>query len=177
MTAPTPPPVDPPQPIKVWLDRLNAAQPADVLERLAALEAQQTTSTVALAALTQMISDMEGRLMATAEEFATRLNTATDEIASDLQALRDQLQSVRDEIPAAQQAAVDSALALLDGPIERLEALGQDPQNPIPSDGGGEPQPEPTPDPEPAPSPEPAPADGSGDVVNPTVDADGNPIV
>jgi hypothetical protein len=161
LTAPAPPP------IQQWLDRLKAAQPADVLERLAALEAQQSTSTVALAALVQMISDMEGRLMATAEEFATRLNTATDEIASDLQALRDQLQSVRDEIPAAQQAAVDSALAQLDAPIARLEALGQDPANPVPDSGGTEPQP----------APEPTPGDGGTDVVNPTVDADGNPIV
>ena len=142
-------------PLSEWLARLQAAQPAEVLLRLANLEAQQTTSTVALAALVQKIVDMEGALMATAEEFATRLNTATDEIASDLQALRDALQAVRDEIPAAQQAAVDSALAQLDAPIARLEALGQDPANPIPGDGGGE---------------QPAP-------VDPTpVDENGNPV-
>lgn len=158
MTAPAPPP------IQQWLDRLKASEPADHDRRLAALEAQQSTSTVALAALVQMIQDLGGQLVATAEEFATRLNTATDEIASDLQALRDQLQSVRDEIPAAQQAAVDSALALLDAPIARLEALGQDPTNPVP-------------DPEPTPAPEPTPGDGSTDVVNPTpVDENGNPV-
>lgn len=138
-------------PVNDWLARLAAAQPAEVLLRLTNLEAQQTTSTVALAALAQKIADLEVALMASAEEFAARLNTATDEIASDLQSLRDQLQAVRDEIPAAQQAAVDSALAQLDAPIARLEALGQDPADPVPS---------------PDPAPEPAPA----------VDENGNPV-
>jgi predicted nucleic acid-binding Zn-ribbon protein len=124
---------DPP-PLDQWLARLQAAQPAEVLLRLANLEAQQTVSTVALAALAQKMTQMEGTLMATAEEFASRLDTATNEIASDLQALRDQLQAVRDEIPAAQQAAVDSALAQLDAPIARLEALGQDPADPVPAE-------------------------------------------
>jgi heme oxygenase len=138
--------IEPADPTDFWLARLAAAQPADVLQRLTALEAQQTTSTVALAALTQMIHDLKESLMASVEDVVSRLNTATTEIAGDLQALRDQLQSVRDEIPAAQQAAVDSALTQLDAPIARLEALGQDPSNPVP---------DPTPTPEPTPEPAP----------------------
>lgn len=129
---------DPP-PLDQWLARLQAAQPAEVLLRLTNLEAQQTTSTVALAALTQQITELETRLMATAEEFATRLDTASNEIAAELQSLRGQLQSLKDQIPAAQQAAVDAALAQLDGPIARLEALGQDPANPVPPADGGQP--------------------------------------
>ncbi len=120
-----------------WLARLSGAQPAEHDRRLTALEAQQTTSTVALAALAQMIADMKGTLMATAEEFATRLNDATNEVAADLQTLRTELEGVRDQIPAAQQAAVDAALAKLDEPIARLEALGQDPSNPVPDPGTG----------------------------------------
>lgn len=55
-------------------------------------------------------------------ELTTRLDAATNEIASDLQALRDKLASVTD---------VD--LAPLDASISRLEALGRDPENPIPT--------------------------------------------
>jgi chromosome segregation ATPase len=136
----------PPDPVADWLARLAAAQPAEVLQRLTNVEAQLTVQAIALAALAQANNQLKESLMATAEEFATRLDNATNEIAADLQSLRDQLQAVRDEIPAAQQAAVDTALAQLDAPIARLEALGQDPQNPVP-----EPTPEPAPAPEPAP--------------------------
>ena len=164
MPAPEPGPNPPADSLAYWLERLNAASPTQIQLRVTNLEAQQTTSTVALAALAQMLDDMKGQLMATAEEFATRLNAATDEIAADLQALRDQLQAVRDEIPAAQQAAVDEALAKLDAPIARLEALGQDPADPVPSP---EPAPEPTPEPAPAPVDDPVPA---------PVDDQGNPV-
>jgi predicted nucleic acid-binding Zn-ribbon protein len=109
---------------------------------------------VALAALAQENHQLKENLMATAEEFAQRLDVATNEIAADLQSLRDQLQAVRDQIPAAQQAAVDTALAQLDAPIARLEALGQDPQNPVPE-----------------PAPEPAPGEPA-----PAVDENGNPV-
>jgi predicted nucleic acid-binding Zn-ribbon protein len=120
-------------PVEDWLAKLAAAQPAEVLLRLTNLEAQQTTSTVALAALAQKITTMEAA-MASAADYVARVDNATNEIASDLQTLRDQLQAVRDEIPAAQQAAVDAALTQLDGPISRLEALGQEDDAPV--DGG-----------------------------------------
>jgi vacuolar-type H+-ATPase subunit I/STV1 len=136
----------PPDPVADWLARLAAAQPAEVLQRLTNVEAQLTVQAIALAALAQANNQLKESLMATAEEFATRLDNATNEIAADLQSLRDQLQAVRDEIPAAQQAAVDTALAQLDAPLAREQARGQDPPNPVP-----EPTPEPAPAPEPAP--------------------------
>jgi chromosome segregation ATPase len=146
----------PPDPVADWLARLAAAQPAEVLQRLTNVEAQLTVHAVALAALAQENHQLKENLMATAEEFAQRLDVATNEIATDLQSLRDQLQAVRDQIPAAQQAAVDTALAQLDAPIARLEALGQDPADPIPG---------------PAPAPEPAPVEPA-----PAVDENGNPV-
>ena len=159
-------------PLSEWLARLQAAQPAEVLLRLANLEAQQTTSTVALAALVQKIVDMEGALMATVEEFAARLDTASTAIGARITDLSARVQEVVDLIPAERRAAVEEALASLDDEAARLEAWGQDPQNPVPD-------PEPTPDPEPAPGDgeEPAPVgpsdpvvnpDGSSDVINPT---------
>ena len=131
-----------PDPVHDWLAKLAAAQPAEVLLRLTHLEAQQTTSTVALAALAQKIATMEAA-MASAADYVARVDNATSEIASDLQDLRTQLQSVRDEIPAAQQAAVDAALGQLDGPIQRLEALGREDDAPVdpepaPVEGGEE---------------------------------------
>jgi hypothetical protein len=72
-------------------------------------------------------------LMATAEEFAARLDAATNEVANDLAGLRSDLESLRDSVDESNQAAVDAALARLDAPIARLEALGQDPADPIPA--------------------------------------------
>jgi hypothetical protein len=53
-------------------------------------------------------------------------------------AIADQDQAVQD--------AVNAELAKLDAPLDRLRALGADPQNPVPNP---EPQPEPEPEPEP----------------------------
>lgn len=84
------------------------------------------------------VLDIKGMVMATAEEFAARLDNATNELASDLQAVRDDLAAALADVDAEKQAAVDEALAKLDGPISRLEALGADPADPVPSgDGGG----------------------------------------
>lgn len=92
----------------------------------------EVTSTV------NALNDIRGEIMATAEEFATRLDAATNEVASDLAGVRAELENLRGQVDGAAAAAVDAALAQLDAPIARLEALGQDPQNPVP-------------DPEPAP--------------------------
>jgi len=86
--------------------------------------------------------------MARMDELASRLNAATNELASDLQALKDQV------------AGLDEGLAAQFEPlVARLEQMGQDPQNPVPdapADGGA----------------------GVGDgteVVNPTPGAEDNP--
>lgn len=81
--------------------------------------------------------DVRRKLMATADDLAARIDAATNELASDLQAVRDELAAALADVDAEQQAAVDAALAKLDGPISRLEALGADPADPVPSDGGG----------------------------------------
>lgn len=56
------------------------------------------------------------------EELLTRLDSATNEIAADLQALRDQL---KDSTTPEQKTKLESL-------ITRLEGLGQDPENPVP---------------------------------------------
>ena len=148
MTAPAPPP------IQQWLDRLKASEPADHDRRLAALEAQQSTSTVALAALVQMITNLEVRMSQT-EDAVAELNTETNNLAARLDAI------------LAREASLDSTVA---GEIRevssRLKGLAADPANPVP---------DPTPTPEP--TPEPVPGPGDGEVTNPTpVDENGNPV-
>jgi outer membrane murein-binding lipoprotein Lpp len=58
------------------------------------------------------------------EEMLQRLDAATNEIASDMKALRDQI--------ASGQNATPEQLQRLDANITRLEGLGQDPQDPVP---------------------------------------------
>lgn len=67
------------------------------------------------------------QLMATDAQFKDRMDqidAATDEIAKDLQDLRDKL---------AGQGIPDADLAVLDQKIARLTALGKDPENPVPA--------------------------------------------
>lgn len=66
------------------------------------------------------------RDMATAAEYAARVDAATTELANDLKGVRDRLAAVEQASEADKQAAVDAALAELDGPIGRLEQLGRD---------------------------------------------------
>ncbi len=87
------------------------------------------------------IIELRRAIVATAEEFASRLNAATDEVARDLQSVRDELRSALEGVEVSNQAAVDAALAKLDQPIARLEALGQDPSNPVPDPVDPEPTP------------------------------------
>lgn len=70
--------------------------------------------------LERRTSVLEYRVTAT-DDVIAQLNTATDEIARDLQDLRDQV------------AGGDAAAAAKFQPlIDRLTALGQDPENPVP---------------------------------------------
>lgn len=91
------------------------------------------------------------QIMATAEEFATRLDTASNAIAAEIRQVRDELAAALGSVAGSNQAAVDAALAKLDGPISRVEALGTDPANPVPAPTSDPAQPVP-------PAPEPAPA-------------------
>lgn len=69
---------------------------------------------------------LKENVMATAAEYAARVDAATSELANDLKAVRDRLTAVEAAAEGDKQAAVDAALAELDGPISRLEALGRD---------------------------------------------------
>lgn len=64
--------------------------------------------------------------MATAAEYAARVDNATNELADDLKAVRGRLVAVEQASESEKQAAVDAALAELDGPIGRLEQLGRE---------------------------------------------------
>lgn len=121
-----------PHPALDWLDQLRLSQPSELHRRLTAVEAQQNATVLAISTLIHKIESLEDR-MATAAELVARIDTATNEVASDLRTVRDELAALRDSIPAAQQAAVDSALTALEAPISRLEALGQDPADPVPA--------------------------------------------
>jgi uncharacterized coiled-coil protein SlyX len=67
------------------------------------------------------IDQLEEKMAAT-DDLVTRLGTATDEIASDLADLRDQV------------ANLDPAIAAKFEPlVARLEAMGQDPADPVPA--------------------------------------------
>lgn len=59
--------------------------------------------------------------MSRVDDVIADLNTATDEIASDLEALREQVSNV-DSVTAEKFAPI----------VERLRALGADPENPVP---------------------------------------------
>lgn len=85
-----------------------------------------------VARLSDRITHLE-TLMATVTEIVTRLDTATNEVAADLATIKDQLTAALADVDAAKRAAVDEALAMLDAPIARLEALGADPADPVPS--------------------------------------------
>ena len=81
-------------------------------------------------ALDGRVRALEAR-MATADEtlttLSTRLNDATNEIAADLQRLRDQLALLGEAVVAP------ATLAALDAHISRLEGLGVDPADPVPA--------------------------------------------
>lgn len=110
------------------------------------------------------VREVRSSLMARVDELRERLAAATDEIARDLEDLRGRL---------AQQ---DEALAAeLEPMVARLEAMGQDPQNPVPDapadgDQGGEPA-----DGGGAPAGDGGVGTDGGDVVNPTPGAADNP--
>jgi phage repressor protein C with HTH and peptisase S24 domain len=100
---------------------------------------------------TEHITKIGETAMARVDEVVARLGAATDEIARDLDALRQEV------------AGLDESVAAKFEPlVNRLEQMGQDPQNPVPDapvDGDAG-----------------AGTDGEGpEVVNPTPDAQDNP--
>ncbi len=108
--------------LDAWMAKLAAAQPAEVLLRLTNLEAAQTVSAVALAALVQKITTME-ELMSQTEDAIAELNTETNSLADRL------------DVILARETALDATTA---GEIQavsaRLKGLAADPANPVPVD-------------------------------------------
>lgn len=86
-----------------------------------------------LAALKARVTALEAQgatLMTRQDEVNTligRLDAATNEIASDLTRLREEIRSG---------TVSAESTAMLDARIAQLEALGQDPENPVPETGG-----------------------------------------
>lgn len=100
-----------------------------VYRQLSQLWEQIATETEAT---TRALLALEKHMSAT-DDLVTRLGAATDEIASDLADLRDEV------------SGGDAAIAAKFEPlVSRLEALGADPANPVPDP---EPQPEPVDEP------------------------------
>ena len=88
-----------------------AEQLAKILHAIGALEAHTKGNLMAVSAQIQQFSD--------------RVNTATNEIAADLKALRDKV--------AAGTPLTPEDASALDGIASRLEAMGVDPENPVPT--------------------------------------------
>jgi len=114
----------------------------DIADVLSDIQVDTAATRLAVNSLFRKIDNLKGLIVATAAELITAFNAATDEVASDLQAVRDALAAALADQDQAVQDAVNAALAGFDAPLARLQALGQDPQNPVPA-------PEPTPDPAP----------------------------
>ncbi len=117
-----------------WIDDLLASS------RLAAR--QTRIERAVLHDIPNRLTHLERLLMATADDLAARIDNATNEVAADLADVRNALAEAVANADAATQAAVNAELAKLADPIARLEALGADPSDPVPS-------PEPTPEPAP----------------------------
>lgn len=84
------------------------------------IEDQQSAKVLAeLQALKEAVMTQADTIRA----LAGRLDAATNEIATDLKALRDKV---------AEGTVTEADLAPLDATITRLEALGADPENPVP---------------------------------------------
>lgn len=103
---------------------------------------------------TEHITMMGERTMALVDDLVARLSAATDELASDLEALRQEVAGLDENVAAKFEPLVS-----------RLEAMGRDPENPVPGTEG-----------EAADATEAVQAPGGGtEVTNPTPGAQDNP--
>jgi hypothetical protein len=85
-------------------------------DRMTALEDRLTLLEAQGAALMARQQDVD--------RIITDLNAATNEIAADLERLRGDVVA---------NTVTDASIATLDGIVARLQALGQDPENPVPA--------------------------------------------
>jgi hypothetical protein len=97
------------------------------------------------------LDELEYLIMARADDLVTRLNAATNELASDLRDIRAALQAATEGADAQVAEAVNAVLDRFESPISTLEAMGADQVDPVPAQpvgGQGE-------------DPQPAPEDGA----------------
>jgi len=98
--------------VHVYAESSSVGEKLDrILSLLGVLQTQQQEHHMAVSAQIQAFSE--------------RVNLATNELAADLQALRDKI--------AAGTALTPEDVAVLDGIATQLEAMGKDPENPIPN--------------------------------------------
>lgn len=102
-------------------------------EVLSTIQVDTAATRLAVNSLFRKIDNLKGIIVATAAELIAAFNAATDEVASDLQTVRDELAAALADQDQAVQDAVNAALAGFDAPLARLQALGQDPENPVPA--------------------------------------------
>lgn len=84
-------------------------------------------------AIPTRLNRIEELIMATAAEYATRIDAATTALATELTDFKQQLTDALNQAGAAGDSAVQAALSQLDGPISRLEKLGT-PEGDVPVD-------------------------------------------
>ncbi len=95
-----------------------------------------------LAPVLDRLDELEFLIMARTDDLLVRLNTATNELASDLQELKAALADATAGSDTKVAQAVNAVLDRFDAPIATLEAMGAvatepvAPQGPPPSDGG-----------------------------------------
>jgi len=78
------------------------------------------------------LREIKEMIMASADALVAAFNDATNEVASDLQTLKDQLAAVIADQDVAVQNALNAELAKFDEPLQRLQDLGADPTDPVP---------------------------------------------
>lgn len=85
-----------------------------------------------LAPVLERLDELEILIMARADDLVSRLNVATNELASDLRDLRDQLEAAIAGADSAVAEAVTGVLDRFESPIATLEAMGADQADPVP---------------------------------------------
>lgn len=108
---------------------------------LSDIQADAAATRMGVNNILRKIDSLRGFIMATADELIAAFGAATDEVAADLQTVKDELAAAVADKDQAVQDAVNAALAGFDAPLARLQALGADNANPVPApaDGGDTP--------------------------------------
>lgn len=85
-----------------------------------------------LAPVLERLDELEYLIMTRADDLVSRLNVATNELASDLRDIRAALEAATQDADAATADAVNAVLDRFESPISTLEAMGADQVDPVP---------------------------------------------